>query len=1184
MHEARRKISVMPNLPTELVANRYRLISPLGSGTMSTVYKAEDTKRGNRVVALKLLNVLHDDDTKREIFRRETRSLEQLEHPHIIKIFDYGWSAENKSHYIVLEYIPRTLLDAIQDPARKREDRTWCWPLMRKMIDALVHAHSQGVIHRDLKPTNILITEAGEPKLTDFGISYLKFELGTGVTVSQFWSVGYAAPEQRVNQQATEQSDIYSLGCVFYHLLSGRAPSNEGISDDQLHALGLPSQVEHTLRQMIDPDRRERFESALQLQRRFASIQFEPLPEVYFRVTDRARRELFELGLPKRSSFEAACAYLETRVGGEEPKELFLFLEKHGENTDPRVLTDTLRLICTRHEQLPLLTITSVSAPYDPVLERQRSQATPFRYRWHFIDRLEDVPANIQPTLSSTLDDLLAKLTVHKSQQQTEQAQRAERRDFVGEWNSALIFQRKQLDSIETLAYTKFERNGNVITFFLTEAAPDVLPWPDNGPMAIIRRRQWPIYVGHLMSVSGKEVTVAWEAPAIQEQAQKRDKLPSAGQIGVYQQEALASLERQRIALNTLISGGTVNPRLPDVLLDLSSAIFDEIDQKIDFYQPDLAEDKKIAVRQALAAQDIFLLQGPPGTGKTTTLAEIILQILKINPRARILVSSQSNVAVNHVLDSVVKHKGEQRIEVVRIGRAEKIGHSAEEWMLEQRIEAWRDEVLKRTAPVLEELKAQMRQQQRQAGLREYLSPEAIADLEECRSDLEELVDEISELADYQEQHNALQKDLQDGKTDSDLEQIQDELRECEAQIQLKTKYITDMLSIIQSYLPPEVQVTPESSFVQERERLLRVLTNILNPISAPMSRETKLYELVRNWRRVFGKRNDLADPLLERANIFAATCLITGGRYLKEQEFDWAIIDEAGRATVPELLVPLVRSRRAILVGDERQLPPMLDEMLTKDNLANLGIEKANLEESLFATLVDQGRRAHLPAVQMLTAQHRMHPAIGRLVSTVFYDEKLENAVQADERAHELDWIPKAVVWYSTTRLPQHAQSEREKSFYNRAEVQEIDRLLRRMEASYQAQGKTREVAVITPYNAQIVELHEQVRPTSSFWRSLKIEIATVDAFQGRDRDIVLYSTVRSNKELVLGFLKDQRRLNVALSRARQLLIIVGDLWMLENGRAGRNGNPYQDLIRYMRENPEDCLIQDIRRERPHV
>jgi serine/threonine protein kinase len=277
----------VPGSPTELIAGRYRLLHQVGTGNMSTVYEGEDVRRGNRVVAIKLLNTLHDDDLKQETFRRETRALEQLEHPNIVQIFDYGWSEERKCHYIILEYIPRTLLDEIQAHEKKREDRIWCWPLMREMGDALVYAHSQGVIHRDLKPPNILITEMGKPKLTDFGISLLKFELGTGVTVSAFWSIGYASPEQRQNQQATEQSDIYSLGCVFYHLLSGHAPPSEGITPEHLHALRLPLSVERTLQQMVARDRRDRFDNALQLRRRLAlTQQYQPLPDVYFLVTD----------------------------------------------------------------------------------------------------------------------------------------------------------------------------------------------------------------------------------------------------------------------------------------------------------------------------------------------------------------------------------------------------------------------------------------------------------------------------------------------------------------------------------------------------------------------------------------------------------------------------------------------------------------------------------------------------------------------------------------------------------------------------------------------------------------------------------------------------------------------------------------------------------------------------------
>lgn len=247
---------------------------------------------------------------------------------------------------------------------------------------------------------------------------------------------------------------------------------------------------------------------------------------------------------------------------------------------------------------------------------------------------------------------------------------------------------------------------------------------------------------------------------------------------------------------------------------------------------------------------------------------------------------------------------------------------------------------------------------------------------------------------------------------------------------------------------------------------------------------------------------------------------------------------------------------------------------------MTRLGTSREQLTESLFASLAAQGRDEQLPAVQMLTMQHRMHPSIGNLISSVFYGGKLIHAVQAEERNHALPWLKRAVVWFSTTKLSSFGETRLGKSYYNRAEIQAISKLLHQMESTYCTQGMRRNVAVITPYNAQIVELIAEIIPTSSFWQSLSIEVATIDAYQGRDSDIVLYSTVRSNKDGQLGFLRDRRRLNVALSRAREALIIVGDISTLEHGKAGPEGNPYQELIRYLRTHPQDCLIDYVTEE----
>ena len=307
----------MPESFSPLLAGRYTLVEQIGNGNMSKVYRGEDTRRGNQIVAVKLLMTDHADALKEEFFRRETKALERLEHPHIIKISDYGWSKEYRCHYIVLEYIPRTLLDELE-ARRQEKDRVWCWKLARDIAEALVHAHSQGIIHRDLKPTNILLTEDGVPKLTDFGISLLKFELGTGVTVSPFYTPGYASPEQLRNEKATEQSDIYSFGCLLYHLLSGKTPPASGITPEQIRSLGLSMRDARMLEQMVAAHPSDRIESAPQLCRQLAHTkEYEPLPEVFFIVTDPVRKTLVDTGLIARSSNEAASSFLEQdELGG----------------------------------------------------------------------------------------------------------------------------------------------------------------------------------------------------------------------------------------------------------------------------------------------------------------------------------------------------------------------------------------------------------------------------------------------------------------------------------------------------------------------------------------------------------------------------------------------------------------------------------------------------------------------------------------------------------------------------------------------------------------------------------------------------------------------------------------------------------------------------------------------------
>lgn len=1172
---------------SSLIRGRYRLLAKVGEGIMSKVYRAEDTKRNNMIVAVKLFESMQEDELLREVFRRETGALERLEHPNIVELLDHNWSPEEKKYFLVLEYLPRTLADEIK-AYQGQLDRAWCWRLAREIAEGLQYAHGQEVIHRDLKPTNILLTAEGTPKLTDFGSSYLKTELGNPITVSSFWTPEYASPEQHRDEKATERSDIYAFGCTLYHLFSGQKPPSrrarnpQGITPEMIRALGLSPLDASILESMVADDPAERPDTCATLLKQLEHTnEYEGLPELWLNITRSVRRTLAEAKLIPYADDDLAKAFLlEKELGGDLPKEVRMLFVPDRDSI--RLLTDRFVLICVRHAHVPALSITGFYLTYTPELEREKQRALPVRYRW----KTATEPAILlrlqgRPDLEAPLSQLFHQLQTHQQVKQIDRVRKNEQRDFTRAWRAALQLRQQQLDQAAKLAYTSWVRNGKTITFTLAGPVPEGLTWPENAALALQqggKTKPHSLSIGQLLGFGDGVVHVSGLSVARSRPGQSLKTFPAQGSLGLDLREERAQLNRLDEAVHTLLSGGTANKNLIDILMDLSQAVFEKEEEISTYHLPSLAEDKKRAVKKALAAHDLFLLQGPPGTGKTTVLAELILQILERQPDARLLITSQSNVAVDHILLKVASMAREQGIEMVRIGREEKIGAGAEIWTIEQRQVNWRESILRRTEPTLTTLKEHLQELKRQRRLRQTQHPEEIATMEGWKTRLDELdadlqgmeEDErrVEELVRY---HEAFQH-FKEGQ-----QEIEDEERQCLTRLEERKARITSVLTRLCDFLAETNEAILRGALAEEYQRLRQIVLKRLG-IEPEEEADEKWLQLLKDWQKVAGIGEAFAEPLLARANILAATCLATGREALRDRRFDWAIIDEAGRATAPELLVPLVRARRAILVGDEKQLPPTVDGELSDKDLATVGVTRESLAESLFGTLVKEAREADLPIVQMLTAQHRMHPAIGRLISQVFYEGKLENAVTEQERRHELTWVPRCVTWYTTTRLPRHEETQRGSSFYNRVEVEQCIALLRRMEVDYRALDQQREVAVISPYNAQIAELRSSVRPDGPDWHALRIVIAAVDAFQGQDSDIVLYSPVRSNRQAHLGFLRDYRRLNVALSRARQLLLMIGDLWTLENGReSGGEENPYRRLITYMREHDEDCAIEHL-------
>lgn len=205
-----------------LVDNRYRLSDRLGSGGMAEVYLAHDDVL-DRNVALKVLsNRYSEDEEFVERFRREAQNAAALSHPNIVSIFDRGES-EDGTYYIAMEYLPGgTLKDRILKrgalPARTAA------AVAEQIAEALQVAHGSDVIHRDIKPHNILITDSGDIKVTDFGIARAASSSTMTRTGSILGTAHYLSPEQAMGEPVGPSSDIYSLGVVLYEMLTGELP------------------------------------------------------------------------------------------------------------------------------------------------------------------------------------------------------------------------------------------------------------------------------------------------------------------------------------------------------------------------------------------------------------------------------------------------------------------------------------------------------------------------------------------------------------------------------------------------------------------------------------------------------------------------------------------------------------------------------------------------------------------------------------------------------------------------------------------------------------------------------------------------------------------------------------------------------------------------------------------------
>ncbi len=546
--------------------------------------------------------------------------------------------------------------------------------------------------------------------------------------------------------------------------------------------------------------------------------------------------------------------------------------------------------------------------------------------------------------------------------------------------------------------------------------------------------------------------------------------------------------------------GYPANPNLPNFLFDPNYARtslqdLEETKQHIlsNLNEPLLKNQPKQleAVAKALIATDMALIQGPPGTGKTTVIAEIIWQTLLLTPESKILVTSQTNLAVDNALERL---RGKKLVRPIRIGNIEKFEDEGKIYSNE-RMQQW--------------LEAK----------------------------------NLKEENDY------------------------------------KNNAICDWI----------------------------------NCIGSRCSDDSEYSEIVSKWKKGLASQSFVKDIFAEEyfkhVNVFAATCSECGSGnfatayqsiFQKNQEtkvdpiFDVVIMDEASKATPPELVLPLTLGKKVIIIGDHKQLPPMLDEKEFGEALEAIGakdlIENWTKEDYKTSQFEKLFVNAPIDIVASLDTQFRMHEQIMNCISQFYKDqEELENGLICGITQHMdiPDFSDKASRWHGLTLQPfiepkAHAiwvnvETPEIKttgmSYANQGEIDAIKIVLRALTRAngfkeymkFFKKDEDKEIGVITYYMPQMNEIRKQLYQgfSKEQWKNFEqhkyenefqipFRINTVDRFQGMERNIIIVSTVRSNiqidengkqhKNITLGFAKESQRVNVGFSRAKRLLIVVGN------------------------------------------
>ncbi len=1158
-------------MPVKLLNGRYAidLDKCLGEGGAATVYQASDPTSGSQVAIKVFDGTNHGTQILAQFFERDMLTLEKCNHPNVLKMLEWGIDEESGQKFIVLELMPGNLKEKFPTGFEGWDD--FYETIGAPLLDALVYLHTQRIAHRDLKPENILVSTDGTPKIADFSNAKW-YDHDASHTVKDFASRPYTPPES-YTKIARFSIDCWGFAAITASSLVGTWWTRNDRDTDVaavLETCDLPQDIYEVLAPCLDPDPSRRPLSALKIKHAIDAIQ-------HARETAIKRKWKVRIQLSKKCMDGAAkelgiknSDQLNKTIESELDGRFGIALQPEQPNGYSDILEligDRFTFLAKRHDDdanLLILISAQISGPQ--LMARKRLDCLELEGSVTFA-----TPGSPLGN-ASKIDDVIDELeSFYEAKAFRNEATTIE--SPVANWRAGLVYM------LECLRRDTPRRRFRKID--VTKDETEIILYEDgyefkiDDPIVLEdSSREKTIAIGTVSGVNGTNLTIRFRRKPLSE-------VPTEGVIAIDPREKRRQLERQIRALDEIEGEFATRRDIADVLMgrfdqDNTLHVVTATTPK-DFDATGVSklnESQQKAVALALAAYSIAAVQGPPGTGKTTFIAESIREMCSTNPRARILIASQTHIALDNALRQVGADNPGLRL--LRLGRdASRIGIEAQQWGVEKQLNDWKDKVTAKSTAYLERWC-----QSKGISLDEATKLKALQRFVDARIEYERLHQQIKQLESeipFSSEQNVSPPTVDPpenvSSTIAERAATATELRANIVDLKLdRTKWKGNRNKAASELVRFGAFESQRSAIATSLEELRKLLQGALLATSVDSGLD-QLLMLQTEWLRRFGRTDDFTSVLISRAQVVGATCL--GYSYYERMatsDFEVCILDEASKATAPEALVPMTRARRSILVGDTRQLPPFLDQgIIDHDELDEFGASEESLRESILDHLLPL-----LPESQCssLTVQYRMDPAIGALVSDCFYGGVLTHG-RTETDDHGLSTLlTKRVTWFSTSANPSHHEVRDGTTYSNPCESQLIGLELERLHFLYATQRENHgniNVAVITPYVRQQETLKRMLANISNACNRFVLGSYTVDTFQGQEADIILFSLTRSNTNLDAGFVNDERRLNVALSRARDYLVIVGDHTFVNQQSIT---SPLRRVLDYISAHPDECAL----------